>query len=360
MKELKGIDENTPIKFYEFTKIIGSPRERIKKGDLVDVRPNFKKGNVIDITHDNGILVRTDNGYCNYPICELLFISRAEKEPEIPAKWCVRRTPENAEVLQAWRKATFYDKQYWSKYVNTDANYLHSGSGIVWDSVREGFTEITFEKWQTIPEVSEWLKENVKDINFFGTGIILKGIKPTEKVEEREIIGWKMKDPNNHAIGLACKRIWATEIKHIEIIHESSLAKQLQKLGVLELWFEPVYREEPKFNVGDWVIPKEGNHKAVKIIKIAGKDMYEVDEKNHGKSYFTHDFCRLATHEEIEVAQPIKSKYMKQRWCVIERGINGDEYTRFDTKEQAHSWILKNADEKHEYEIRPFEVVAYE
>ncbi len=98
---------------------------------------------------------------------------------ELPEKWCVRRTPENAEVLNAWGSQkggsllTCID--YWVCF-NGSSNIVIS---------KPPYPEITYEQWQTVPEVAEWLIEKAFSDNLMDH----LGINLVEKVEEREIIG---------------------------------------------------------------------------------------------------------------------------------------------------------------------------
>ena len=89
--------------------------------------------------------------------------------------------------------------------------------------------------------------------------------------------------------------------------------KNLEKAGVLDLWFEPIYEEEYKYKVGDWVKlvskrPKNWNYNG-KMDHFLGRVIqltYINDEirfsESNGWSFLLKDIDRLATPEEIQEA----------------------------------------------------------
>jgi len=276
-------------------------------------------------------------------------------ENALPERWCVKRTPENAEVLQAWRMATFNDKQYWSRYGHTDLDYLHSINGIVWDSVRAGYTEITFEQWQTIPEIAEWIKE--WNMGYFRNISEIK--ESTEKMEEREIIGYKFKKGLEKRLKESATAFcWPKEEVYWSetndyLFQPKSVIYDMVEDGQVWHWFEPVYADE--FKVGEYATFK--GKETFKISKITDDYLHADGETGYAK-----ECCTVATTEEIEAARP-KRKYMKQVFIISYR--DAENYRTIanvpcDSKEEANNWILENSVQGCIYEIKTFEVVAYE
>lgn len=75
----------------------------------------------------------------------------------IPEKWCVRRTPENAKVLNAWF-LTKWGENF--KHILDKKEDMFFDQNQCWGlSLEEEYPEITFEQWKEIPEVKGWLKE---------------------------------------------------------------------------------------------------------------------------------------------------------------------------------------------------------
>lgn len=73
---------------------------------------------------------------------------------------------------------------------------------------------------------------------------------------EKEITGYKLKDEkfNEAALILSgCKNNggWCVDEKY-DLTTESKGAKKLREIEVLDLWFEPVYKEETTLEVGKW------------------------------------------------------------------------------------------------------------
>lgn len=275
MKELKGIDETRKFKKGDTVKVVcyAGPKDDIYSNEVKNM---IGKEFTVEDYNAYG-LVNYDERMAFYE-SELELVNT--EPPTIPEKWCVRRTPENAEVLKAYygshpNNTTFF----FSDKTCTDFTKLNNDT----------WPEITFEQWQTIPEHAEWLKENY--INFFGTGLLIKATK----VEQREIIGYVFKENTSEKIKEACKvivsrhgdwELWGDN----NFLVQSHTEKKLKEAGVL--WFDPVYREieKPVFKVGEYRIYTTG--------LLIGM-MFQVTETHNGNGV-----SRPATPEEIEAARP--------------------------------------------------------
>ena len=68
---------------------------------------------------------------------------------------------------------------------------------------------------------------------------------------EKEIIGYKLIKPEYE--GAAAKLIYNGDKIH-GLVQVNSEWNILKEAGVLDLWFEPVFKEEKTFKVGDWFL----------------------------------------------------------------------------------------------------------
>ena len=144
--------------------------------------------------------------------------------------------------------------------------------------------------------------------------------------EEKEIIGYKLRENFKYfesaAVSIVQTQAFNKTAKTFSDLNgldnvnpgidfePSSLSSRLLKsAGVLDLWFEPVYKEEkPQFKVGDWVITttrQDGYEKPMigELFKVTRVDL------DCRMVYFgvvqavSFDRLRLATPEEIAAAQ---------------------------------------------------------
>lgn len=297
----------------------------------------------------------------------------------IPEKWCVRRTPKNAEVLNAWYKSKRPDKWLTSfdLYISNDLDFYHNP--IV------DYPEITYEQWQTIPEVVEWLKssrfseEETKRLdNLYSMydvvsphGLLLinqqrhfvvtnseekklfsVSVQP-KPVEEREIIGYELSDQSDSR---KWEGLWTTYKFEIDGIkkyayenkgnlhwHEKIGSVVFEKMITAGI-FKPVYKEAPIFKGGDWVVYENVITKTFQILRVTELGL-EGDIGMYAKR-----FCRFATPEEIEKAtfRPVWERFptwesldIKEGWYtntdfVSENTFNKDK-DDFSTQKQAES-----------------------
>lgn len=162
---------------------------------------------------------------------------------------------------------------------------------------------------------------------------------------ERKIIGYKLKYPEWKCAALeianisCADKIDPDESYDLSVeVHDISIPN-LQKAGVLDLWFEPIY-EEPKFNVGDWVVVLDtpyirswfaGKDAVGHIFQITSdKKYYEpfiigeasaIDPSNKYKVNYRLDDVRLATPEEIESVTKSKEVFSEEQKEYINESI---------------------------------------
>lgn len=160
----------------------------------------------------------------------------------LPEKWCILQN--SSQEVCDW-----FSKIYATNNAALNGNFKYlcydskSKESRYWDDLH-GYTEIslkTFEK------------------------LILNKQENMEK--DKEIIGWNLKENCYKYAEAAFKLVgFSGEFSiHGNIIkknirHSSSAANKLKEAGVLELWFEPCYKED-EYKVGDWVLVKyTGEH----------------------------------------------------------------------------------------------------
>ncbi len=132
---------------------------------------------------------------------------------------------------------------------------------------------------------------------------------------KKEILGYKLNDlgRQNEKAALivthCIERGWSDNpLLDIYVnFHGVDLARTA---GVLDLWFDPVYKEEPEFNVGDWVI---GWHASVienyknKAWQIESFNEGHFPSPKHGYATGLEDI-RHATPKEIKTALLAEAK----------------------------------------------------
>lgn len=366
MKELKGIDENTVIHctteqemeaieaLYKSKTGVSVYWKRLKERNCIWPA----QGETISIEYatykDNQLKVLTAAEFIRlntHPELQVTFENGNYNGFTIPAKWCVRRTPENAEVLNAWAKHKCGIEYFDTKgYTYSDGQCFSTEIG-----AGEAWTKITFEQWQTIPEIAEWINKDgyfvwrewqnkQRKIEKFTTYDEKQRVIATSdthpilgKVEEREIIGYKLP----YDLNWGCKK--GKIVKVSDISHSGNRyaiyadngenGKMWIPTEWVETW-EPVYREEPKFKVGDWIKDSISGL----IIQVMGVNnasgRYDAGPKC---VYFRQAI--LATPEEIEAARPreIWEKYPTWDSLELESNVITD-----DVNQETHDvvWSL--------------------
>lgn len=213
----------------------------------------------------------------------------------LPVKWGVKVNSFNLNELEKWVQSkedlddTFKDlpKSCWvlsDKY--NDNSYQKWGQKIPYN-----YTEITFDQFKKYV-----LKEDMK--------------------QEKELVGYKLIKPEmEKAVKAICTDFvfWEKGDINLNIKQDISI-KNLEKAGVLYLWFEPVYKDPVK--KGDWVVVTEqyrnNSPKLGEVCKLVNIDTtvnvpYLVEDTNnvYNWKYKNRQWCcdvRKATPEEIEEA----------------------------------------------------------
>lgn len=168
---------------------------------------------------------------------------RVKPEFVLPERWKVLRTSENTDVLSKWANEVSNTTEHCG-YGNKDhPNYIHSENIDTGNTPRSGnnkdFTEITLDQF----------KQYV--------------LKQKTETMEKEIIGYKFKNE----LGVAIKSAALAIIQASQFVDKTYGGKvdvqkpenieKYRKAKVLDLWFEPVYREtEQIINIGFDVIIK--------------------------------------------------------------------------------------------------------
>lgn len=290
MKELKGIDENTVIhcetyeEWFQVLKACEFPEYLVRTGwNHRDPCILFQKGN----WYKGDLGYYQENGYTTITATEFLILNTEPETPAIPERWCVRRTPENAEVLNAWARSKNIGLEQDNGYVGYDGDFYYMPD----------LPEITFEQWQTIPEHAEWLEKRYQETK---EDFIKQMEKQVSEVEEREIIGRVV--PMDLYGGAVKDGDIVTKSKHWNAYETAGMGinpKYYFPCEIAEAW-QPYYKiEKPVFKVGDWVTVEDGFTKTFQVHNFT--DDGDLISKNDtwGKK-----FCRLATPEEIEAARP--------------------------------------------------------
>lgn len=273
----------------------------------------------------------------------------------LPNNWWVRVTEENVDVLREW-----------------------SGSPLQANKDLVGIAKITF--------FIHYLKEyeigynNVGDTKGeaydFGNEItyeqFLKYVLKKEDMKEKGIIGYKLKDSTyREAAEVITDLGWPsndilTKEGYLLSIHRLTNAK------VLDIWFEPVYKED-EFKIEDWVYVINGGNGAMGANKFVGKictqktaleltyggeDKYvmaPIYVENNSSSWGLCDGYQLrkATPEEIEAAQIPKieingykgeffSNYVKFGCAEIQKELFTDLYRWIDGSSEHTNREIEN------------------
>ena len=147
-----------------------------------------------------------------------------EEEFKLPKVWFIQLTEENKDIVRNWHKSV--DKQSERRYdVGSFYGVYSDGSGDAWS-------------YSSLP----------KNTQVITTEQFIKYVLNQEVMKEKEIIGWKLKEDCKQ-YRKAIERLVDTmclgsEIENLGVKRNSLSIANLKQAGVLELWFEPAYKEE--------------------------------------------------------------------------------------------------------------------
>ena len=119
-----------------------------------------------------------------------------------------------------------------------------------------------------------------------------------EKIMKKEIIGYKLTKPEYKE---AVEKILGGELKsygEFNFRDGSTYHKLLKEAGVMDIWFEPVYKKEDKFHT---INHGNGDSFQVKIVK----DGFEFEASFVGRDYILH----IVNNCNPSVQLPWNSKY---------------------------------------------------
>jgi hypothetical protein len=180
-------------------------------------------------------------GYTMLDFSQLVF------EEEFPNKWCIHGSQE----LHIWHEEQALKTNVWGD-VERFIYWRPTGS-MSWEynkdgEIPDGYSLISFDQFKQY---------------------VLKQPKM-----EKEIIGYKLKKKEynsavNAIVGFQYDSLDKNKTDHCG----ESLTKELREAGVLDLWFEPVYREDKKLPV---INGKEGSYKKGDSCVVYGNDCAHI------------------------------------------------------------------------------------
>jgi hypothetical protein len=193
------------------------------------VKADYIEGNQLyysDRINVNNKFIYNYNNWCSWDeqlqladmteVSKFLPDNHPDKISELPKKWCVRaNNGEEGKLMFPWAKE-FYD-DYGDEYVLKDTTnyYIHSDNGKnagCYKNPQTGFEVLSFDKFK-------------------------------QYIMKKEIIGYKLKDEIFRDPALQLLRTgFAEHIPGVDIVQPTTI-EMYRKALVLDLWFEPVYKE---------------------------------------------------------------------------------------------------------------------
>ena len=122
----------------------------------------------------------------------------------------------------------------------------------------------------------------------------------------KKIVGYKLTKPEYKEAVIKICNYSVFDFKRFKIEVSEGAVEHLQKAGVLDLWFEPVYEQE-EFKVGDWVTTT--TDVSISYEKPKKGEVFQITEIKSEFVFFSsngavrNDRIRKATEEEIKKAQ---------------------------------------------------------
>lgn len=210
------------------------------------------------------------------------------------------------------------DNPLWGKYIDWLSN-TYSNNLIGCADQYYGFDDIV-----SIYPKLKYFKNNPVELTLEQWDKI---INKKEEIMDKEIIGWKLKEDCEQYESAALKLVNSSRFysfaEGYNFAINSENESSLKKAGVLELWFEPVYKEE--FKIGNWIYiintgtsvtcpltdtgKEHHGAKRCDVVKIEGITYKDgnaniKDPRYYGKNWnLRTESFRKATPEEIEAAQ---------------------------------------------------------
>ncbi len=182
--------------------------------------------------------------------CEVLTFDQIDFEEKfiLPEKWCIKITKVNRDILEKYRSKLPDVSLAYTCLLDKSLNHYLLNEDVACDKtymlyVAElpswgNYTEITLEQFKTY---------------------ILK-----EKTMEKEIIGYKLNGKataEEVSILLKCdKQVYSDGTFFTKGHLNSDVIKKAKSLGILDIWFEPVFKEEEEFIKGEWLYAKENSY----------------------------------------------------------------------------------------------------
>ncbi len=187
----------------------------------------------------------------------------------LPEKWCIRRTYENNIVINS-----YYNKHY------SKCNEYGAGSGYMYSENILKDSSLTYHGYSDtnskLLNKVDFKHENYIEITFeqFKQYVLKENIENMQR-NHKKIISYKIKNKDyiNAALSISQIPIGNTieELcKYIKI--GGAYRTNIEKAGVLDLWFEPIYEDE-KIMIGDYEVIIQSKD----VCKIEG-NAYRRDE----------------------------------------------------------------------------------
>ena len=124
---------------------------------------------------------------------------------------------------------------------------------------------------------------------------------PKTNLVQKEIIGYKLIKPEYKSAVNNILNLLSFNFERFEREFEnySCSILDLKKAGILDLWFEPVYKTE--FKVGDWIIAEKATKPTADLIIEITNEYYKTKNQNIDALGFDkkRTDLRIATKEEI-------------------------------------------------------------
>ncbi len=212
----------------------------------------------------------------------------------LPEKWWIEVDEDNFKTLADWREAGAVGCMDYKNPDTSPSGYIYAPIGFWSHYSGDSQDEITFEQFK-------------------------KYVLNKNKTMNKEIIGYRLvkqdfyKAASMIVFGNDAGCSWMKGRSYFRITAHDDAISKLEKAGVLDLWFEPVYKEVEEFKVGDWVKmvninnPDGGTYTGVighvgRITEINSEGWIRLHPTCAGSTWKKENFVK-ATPEEIEASK---------------------------------------------------------